>query len=343
MAEFEDRAPSLDNYWRAIVLFGQNVASYKFALAASLLELAETGKEFVSLEELADPYSRHLAAHVKASPKQSTSPRSRFLDSCRRFNVGEIDKDSLLNTTVKLGFQNVIDAFHVVNRAEIPKRFFHDERRGRPRGLRLTDELLELRTISQFSNLPIEVEARWKLVEAAWSLGLPTQTVIEYEPSSWALYPVQRRTRRAAITRCRDALNGYQKGRCFYCFDHIEIEPTSLRLADIDHFFPRTLHEQGTGAAEPIDGVWNLVLACRECNRGIDGKAASLPVLPLLDRLHTRNEFLINSHHPLRETLMGQTGANKKARVDFLNTTYSSARAWLIHTWQPTERQEPTF
>jgi hypothetical protein len=31
--------PSLDNYWRAIILFGRNVASYKFALGKSLLEM----------------------------------------------------------------------------------------------------------------------------------------------------------------------------------------------------------------------------------------------------------------------------------------------------------------
>ncbi len=32
MALFEDTEPSLDGYWRAIILFGRNVASYKFAL-----------------------------------------------------------------------------------------------------------------------------------------------------------------------------------------------------------------------------------------------------------------------------------------------------------------------
>ncbi len=50
--------------WRAIILFGQNVASYKFALGKSLLELAGDGKSFVSMEELAVPFSRHVCQHM---------------------------------------------------------------------------------------------------------------------------------------------------------------------------------------------------------------------------------------------------------------------------------------
>lgn len=32
---FVDVEPTLENYWRAIILFGKNTASYKFALAKS--------------------------------------------------------------------------------------------------------------------------------------------------------------------------------------------------------------------------------------------------------------------------------------------------------------------
>lgn len=57
---FKEQYPSLESYWRSVVLFGRNVASYKFALAESLLEIAPTGKTTVDLEELAVPFSRHL-------------------------------------------------------------------------------------------------------------------------------------------------------------------------------------------------------------------------------------------------------------------------------------------
>jgi hypothetical protein len=42
MTPFTDVQPSLDNYWRAIILFGRNVAAYKFALGKTLLGLEGT-------------------------------------------------------------------------------------------------------------------------------------------------------------------------------------------------------------------------------------------------------------------------------------------------------------
>ena len=45
--------------------------------------------------------------------------------------------EELQRQTVKLGFVNVLDAFHMVNGSELPLRFFHDERRSSG-GIRLT-------------------------------------------------------------------------------------------------------------------------------------------------------------------------------------------------------------
>src|SRR5687768_2288152 len=126
MAEFLAQQLTLENYWRAIMLFGLNVASYKFALAKSLIELSAMGKASITLEQLAEPFSRNIVEHLVTAPKQITSSSSRFLDSCRRFGTGDINKDELIGMTVKLGFQNVINAFHVVNQGEIPVRFFQD-------------------------------------------------------------------------------------------------------------------------------------------------------------------------------------------------------------------------
>jgi hypothetical protein len=107
--------------------------------------------------------------------------------------------------------------------------------------------------------------------------------------------------------------NGYQKGKCFYCFSDISIEGNDDTLADVDHFLLRVLLQLGVQL--PVDGVWNLVLACRRCNRGIDGKSSRIPAKRLLERLDTRNEFLIASHHPLKETLIVQTGEDNRTRT----------------------------
>lgn len=342
MTNFTEVHPTLDNYWRAVILFGRNVASYKFALGRSLLDVVRQGKVFVPLAELAVPFSRHLADHLLACDRQATSSSSRFLDECRRFNRGELTREQLVEATVRLGFNNVIDAFHVVGDGPIAVEFFRDERNTPGKGIRLTDELFKLVEMYQHRNLPSEIEARWRLVETAWELSLPySALVVAYDAETGGIVADTRLARRKAVAPCRDALNGYQKGRCFYCYGDVSVVEGADDLADVDHLFPHRL--KPFKVADPIDGVWNLVLACQTCNRGAEGKFDRLPELRYLERLHTRNEFLIYSHHPLRETLIHQTGASTQARRTFLNSAYHDAVRLLVQRWSPVHEYEPAF
>jgi hypothetical protein len=91
---------------------------------------------------------------------------------------------------------------------------------------------------------------------------------------------------------------------------------------------------------KPVNGVSNLVLACKDCNRGENGKFDRLPSLTLLERLYQRNEYLITSHHPLRETLMMQTGVTSEHRRQYLQDAYNCS---TLHRgdsvkWQPTQQ-----
>ena len=342
MTVFNDVQPSIENYWRSIILFGRNVASYKFALGKSLLELAQRGTEIVTLEQLSEPFSRNICEHLKLVDKQATSKTSRFLDACRKFNAADIKQEELLDATTKLGFNNVIDAFHVVHDGEIGLRFFTDERRANEKGIRLTQDLFRLTEQFQHRNLPAEVEARWRLVETAWELNLPRHILkVGYDTDSESLVVENRMWERKTITCCRDALNGYQKGKCFYCFCDISVVDNSEELADVDHFFPHVLKPYDIGNL--LDGVWNLVLACPSCNRGANGKFAQLPELRYLERLNIRNDFLIHSHHPLSETLILQTGSNESLRQQFLQKTYQTAKELLIRNWKPEYEHEPAF
>jgi hypothetical protein len=95
MIDFLAKSPTLDSNWRTVVLFGRNVASYKFALAKTLLEIADRADDRVPLEELAAPYARHLCEHLTRVDKQATSRSSQFLDAGRSFNKGELPEDKL--------------------------------------------------------------------------------------------------------------------------------------------------------------------------------------------------------------------------------------------------------
>jgi len=323
--------PTLIDQWRAITLFGRNVASYKFALEEALLSIRPPGGSVVKLGELSEPFAMAICRHLKVEDKQTTSRSSTFLEACRQFNAGQIDRDKLLLVTEAKGFANVIDAFHAVGGADVPNRFFLDERRTHG-GVRVTDAFSRLLETEGGRGLGGENESRWRLVETAWRLEIGASMLATYENSTGSLLLPDRNWRRTSVTSCRDALNGYQEGRYFYCSGQISIVD-SVRLADVDHFFPHTLKRAEVGSI--VDGVWNLVLSCRDCNRGTGGKFDRVPTACLLERLHARNEFLIGSHHPLRETLIIQTGATTEARRSFLRDFESRAVRHLIHRWSP--------
>lgn len=339
MTEFLGIEPTREDYWRSVILFGKNVASYKFALANALLEITPSGKTTITLEELAIPYARHITEHLKNVDKQTTSSSSRFLDACRQFNAGQTTQDKLINATVRLGFENVLDAFHNLPAGEIPKLFFDKEQWKTRKAITLTDELLALIEGEQFHHLGQETEARWRAVETSWELGLSRNLIaVDYDARQEILF-IEDRNRRTNVTSCRDIINGYQKSKCFYCFRPISIESGSENLTDVDHFFPHLLGK--FNIAQPIDGLWNLVLCCQQCNRGTNGKFDRLAHPRYLARLHKRNEFFISSYHLLKIALSSQTGTTEKARREFLQNTYNLAQRRLgTHenmTWETIE------
>lgn len=338
---FQEEHPSLDSYWRSIILFGKNVASYKFALAKSLLELTPNGRCEITLEELAIPFSRHICEHIAVSPKQATSNSSIFLDACKNYNIGRISQETLYDITYKKGFTNVIDAFHIVNNSEIKTRFYEKNYSFGVRKIVLTDNIFKLQESAHSNNFMLETEARWNLVETAWDTHISRNLLtMNYDSIDHLLF-VDSGLKRKNVTSARDALNGYQKGKCFYCFDDISLEAGHDDLCDVDHFFPHTI--QPFFKHINLNGVWNLVLTCQKCNRGTNGKFAKIPAIKYLERLSKRNEFLISSHHPLRETLMMQTGQTEVDRRLFLKSMDKEAINYLIHRWETEQIGEELF
>lgn len=330
---FVDKNPSLDTSWRSIILLGRNVASYKFALAKSLLEIDSSSTE-IEIEKIATPFAKNICEHLKNNEKQVTSKSSKFLETCKKFNNSEISEDELKQTTVKLGFVNVIDAFHVVAREETPK-FFIDNR-GNNKSIILTDNFYKLKENDIYGNLKNEAESRWNLWETAISLNVnPSLLEIINDKEKNYLYVLDENKKRQNVTSSRDALNGYQKGKCFYCYKNISIEQGNENSCDVDHFFPHILKNYGV---YEVDQIWNLVLTCKECNRGTGGKFEKIPDIQYLYALNKRNNFYIESHHPLRETIINQTGKLQEDRKQFLQRMFDDAVNNIPVKWKPKER-----
>ena len=94
--------------------------------------------------------------------------------------------------------------------------------------------------------------------------------------------------KRKDVTSVKDALNGYQKGKCFYSFQNISINSNSNNICDVDHFLPHTNKLIHSNNGANINGVWNLVLADSSVNRQ---KSAKVPEKRFLKRFTIEMNF----------------------------------------------------
>lgn len=280
-----------ESSWRSVILFGRNAASYKFALAQALIDLAKQDRDSVTLDQLADPYTRHLCEHLAHSPKQSTSRSSKFIDACSGFNNSEITHDALIATAVQLGFNNVLDAFHVVNQGDVPVKFFEKDFSRESKRLILTDEVFRLANSAEAGNIVQETESRWNLVETAWEQGISSSLLrISYDELGQA-FVAESGTRRKDVTSARGSLNGYQKGHCFYCYAPIDaadgtvktegglILPESAKpdLCDVDHFSRMRWRSRCPKSTGTVCGIWCWLAPIATAARAASSLASQRP------------------------------------------------------------------
>jgi len=247
----------------------------------------------------------------------------------------------LYDLTEKYGFVNVVDAFQNVNGDLIPDKFYEKNYTQGRKEIVVKDNLLKIKELFQYRNLDQEVETRWNLVETAWNLQInPNLLEVKYDADKSLFFVENDLMRRIDVTSVRDSLNGYQKGKCFYSFQDISINKNDLNLGEVDHFLPHANKIAHAGYGVNINGVWNLVLADSSIN---SEKKAKIPERRFLERLYNRNEFYIESKHPLAETIMNQTGQNRDTRRRFLEQQYNLALSYSIQKWEPSVELNGSF
>ena len=240
-----------------------------------------------------------------------------------------------IDSTVRLGFRYVIDAFHVVGSGDVPVRFYCDERKSSQPGIGLTGELLNLSADTESKDLLRENDSRWRMVETAWAYNTPKRLItLDCDHQLESFFAIDSNKRRHSVTNVRHALNGYQNGRCFYCNREIHLEDWILleERGEVDHFYPHVLWRNGHIGVD-LDQAWNLVLACNKCNGGA-GKRDSCPDISYLEELYQRNEYLIKSHHPLRESIILRSGKTAQDRRVFLQSCDKTASRYLPNRWK---------
>jgi hypothetical protein len=339
--KFQINDPSVESQWRALILFGKNSATYKFAFAKSLLGLIEAQKTKISLADLAKPFADSIITHLRNQDKQGNSSSSKFLEGCRNYISGTVSKEELYYLTEKYGFVNVVDAFQNINGGIIPNRFYEKDFKAGKKEIVITENLLKIKELFQYRNLEQEVEARWKMVETAWNLQInPNLLEVKYDEENSKFFIEHDLMRRIDVTSVRDSLNGYQKGKCFYSFQDISINKNDQNTCAVDHFLPHVNKLDHAMLGANINGVWNLVLSDSAIN--LD-KKAKIPEMRYLEQLFNRNEFYIESKHPLAETIINQTGKTNYLRRKFLEKNYNLSLSLSIQKWKPNIELIGTF
>ena len=179
------------------------------------------------------------------------------------------------------------------------------------------------------------------MVETAWNLQInPNLLEVKYDEEKSLFFIDSNLMRRIDVTSVRDSLNGYQKGKCFYSCQDISINKSDKSVCEVDHFLPHINKKEHLRTGANINGVWNLVLADPNIN---NQKKAKVPVEKFLEKLFNRNEFYIESKHPLAETIINQTGQSKQNRRRFLIEQYTIAYNCSMQKWTPEIELQGTF
>lgn len=292
------------DYWKAIVLYGLNTATYKMALAKCLLEFGKAGANAVTWNDLASSFLRQYQARLldNPMPQQGTVGRLTKLERLvQQENIGQISHDEAINKVAMEGFKDVVPRFQTIGvDAHLADGLFYEIEFGKK--LVLKDRLLTLGA-SLFEELNGEIGARWNLLEGAYSIS---QSQHQYQLANDIRETyLELGHERTPLTKNVPFLAGYQGNVCFYCGEDIGSD------IHVDHVLPRQIINH--------DEIWNLVLSHGHCNMQ---KSDRLVGPHFIGKLIARNENIMGSNHPWKKRIESQLGKNPRLRAAELYRHY---------------------
>jgi hypothetical protein len=313
---------SATDYWKALILYGLNQATYKIALGKTLLSLSAQGYTRVPWDVLASEFFELYRARldvVDPLPQQATPGRQTAMERIvARFQLRN-DIDTAVGAVQADAFDDVIPRFHNLAGIESIHGKFYRFEFGRV--LELTDELHMVRE-QQTDALHAELDARWGLLEGAFLIAAGDQRLANDVRAIYLDGAHKRRT----LTGNIQFLQGYQGNACFYC--GLEMRADDI---NVDHVLPRQVLQH--------DEIWNLVLAHEACNlRKLDRLVGE----HFIRKLIVRNENIMGSNHPWKKRIANTLGASPAARAKKLYWHYGNVKAVLgSNYWGGSEGYNP--
>lgn len=297
------------DYWRGIILFGLNAATYKMALAKALLHFSQKDQHRVSWEELSavylDQYVDRLADDPM--PQQSNPARLTVMERIiADMRLGKLNRSQAVEQVSLRGFVDVVPRFQTIGRnKDLIGSHFYEISFGKH--LNLKDSLLGFGA-DLIGDLEQEVTARWSLLEGAFSIS---QSQFELANDIREVY-LKDGYARQSLTSNIPFLKGYQGNTCFYCG-----EPMTDDI-HVDHVLPRQVVNH--------DEIWNLVLSHGDCNLL---KSDKLVGPHFIEKLVARNENIMGSNHPWKHKIANALGATPTKRARSLSQHYGNVKAVL--------------
>ena len=299
-----------NDFWRGIILYGINAATYKMALGKTLLTLADRGSAVVRWEDLSREFLQQYLNRLGQGnrPQQANPSRKTKMERIvTRFLGGAIHLDQAVQVVAREGFEDVIPRFQTIGTdKEIVAERFYEFDFGKK--LILKDATFSLAKEYR-GELLEELEARWSLLEGAFIINQGQSQLANDVRDTYLLQGYARTN----LTQNTPFLQAYQGNVCFYCSEQIPDGD-----AHIDHVLPRTVIFH--------DEIWNLVLCHSACNLL---KSDKLVADHYVVKLAARNENIMGSNHPWKHKISIQLGARPRDRSLTLRRHYENTRTVL--------------
>jgi hypothetical protein len=305
MTKFETK-----DYWKALILYGLNQATYKIALGKTLFNLCDQGYTDVPWDVLSKEFLQqyiHRLTTGEAMPQQSIpARRTRMEQIVSAYKSDKLSLDGAISAVGDTAFNDVIHRFHNLGRDESFKGKFYRFDFGK--SLNLTDELHKI-TQTDRNELEDELNARWSLLEGAFCIHQGNFELV----NDLRLIYLESGYDRKSLTTNIPFLQGYQGNICFYCGEAI-----STSDIHVDHVLPRQVVKH--------DEIWNLVLSHGLCN---EQKTDKLVGEHFIRKLIARNENIIGSNHPWKRKIILTLGQTPRDRGSKLRVHYERVKSIL--------------
>ena len=324
------------NTIRTLMIFGKNSSTYKFALLAALMK--QDAKNELKYSDLTHDFLHELYTHYTKCPDQWQGGINVITKSFDQYNISN-DWETVLQSGEKIIYKFVFDAFHNVGNSSIKQEHELFKNDLKTKKIFLTENLT---SILDNDLLKVKIyndnQSRWGLVEEAWRNKL-SPNILDYQDGEFYSHPFNNNEIELRVN-LRSAVNvllPYQKGKCFYCNKIINTQALKSHhdFADVDHVFPHSFLIKFEIQPLKSNGLWNLVIACQECNRGSNGKFSSPPHKVYFQKLTDRNILFIEEHkHSLRNSILISTHSSNAYELSMkMQKVYD--RFNLIVGWKP--------